>query len=56
MVLGSLTFINRSDVNFDNIILFPLALGAVSIIVLLLVSSLFVWEKRKILCVPCIKV
>lgn len=32
MVLGSLTFINRSDVNFDNIILFPLALGAVSII------------------------
>ncbi len=32
MVLGSLTFVNRTDINLDNIILYPLALGAVAII------------------------
>ncbi len=32
MVLGSLTFVNRTDIALDNIILYPLVLGAVSII------------------------
>ena len=32
MILGSLTFVNNSNINLDNIILFPLVLGAISII------------------------
>jgi len=32
MVLASLVFVNRSDVNLENIIIYPLALGAVAII------------------------
>ncbi len=32
MILGSLTFVSNPNINLDNIILFPLVLGAISII------------------------